>query len=143
MRTLRGDYDDALAQYQAALGYVRGRDSLWEARLLRKQADVCQLQHELDAALRLYDEAEAALDSNAAVSVEAEPWLTFTPADPAATGLIFYPGGRVPAEAYAPWLEIGHLFLPADAILEPPLSSPSSPRPSARGAQTSSSGLPR
>jgi pimeloyl-ACP methyl ester carboxylesterase len=47
-------------------------------------------------------EAEAALASDELVSVETEPWLTFTPAEPASTGLIFYPGGRVAVEAYAP-----------------------------------------
>ena len=47
-------------------------------------------------------EAETALESDAAVSVETEPWLTFTPAEPSTTGFIFYPGGRVSAESYAP-----------------------------------------
>jgi dienelactone hydrolase len=47
-------------------------------------------------------ETEAALISDEVVAVETEPWLTFIPSDPADTGLVFYPGGRVPAEAYAP-----------------------------------------
>ena len=47
-------------------------------------------------------EAEAALVSDDAVTVDTDPWLTFTPAEASSTGLIFYPGGRVPAEAYAP-----------------------------------------
>ncbi len=47
-------------------------------------------------------EAEAAMVTSPTVTVATEPWLTFTPADPASTGFIFYPGGRVPAEAYAP-----------------------------------------
>ena len=47
-------------------------------------------------------EAQVAMDSDERVSVETEPWLTFTPTQPATTGFIFYPGGRVPAEAYAP-----------------------------------------
>ena len=47
-------------------------------------------------------EAEAAMVSSQAVSVTTEPWLTFAPLDPATTGFIFYPGGRVSAEAYAP-----------------------------------------
>jgi len=48
-------------------------------------------------------EARAALQSDAAVQVTTEPWLSFTPttASPRA-GLIFYPGGRVDARAYAP-----------------------------------------
>ena len=48
-------------------------------------------------------EALAALESNAAVQVTTEPWLSFAPtAAPPQTGLIFYPGGRVDARAYAP-----------------------------------------
>lgn len=47
-------------------------------------------------------EAELALEPDAAVAVETDPWITFTPAEPASTGFIFYPGGRVEAEAYAP-----------------------------------------
>ena len=54
-------------------------------------------------------EAEAALVSDELVRVETSPWLTFTPAEPTGTGFILYPGGRVPAEAYAP---------PARAIAE-------------------------
>ena len=48
-------------------------------------------------------EAEAALMSDAAVSVSRGRWIVFGPSDEdAASGLIFYPGGRVPPEAYAP-----------------------------------------
>ena len=47
-------------------------------------------------------ETEPALASDAEVSVSTDPWLTFTPADASTTGFIFYPGGRVPAQAYAP-----------------------------------------
>ena len=47
-------------------------------------------------------ETETALASDEQVTVTTEPWLTFTPSEPASTGLIFYPGGRVPAQAYAP-----------------------------------------
>jgi hypothetical protein len=47
-------------------------------------------------------EAEAALISDERVSVDSEPWLTFTPSAASASGLIFYPGARVPPEAYAP-----------------------------------------
>ena len=46
-------------------------------------------------------ETDAALVSDGSVTVETDPWLTFTPTEPADTGFIFYPGGRVPAEAYA------------------------------------------
>ncbi len=48
-------------------------------------------------------EALAALESDAAVTVETQPWLTFTPAgETPTTGFIFYPGGRVDARSYAP-----------------------------------------
>ena len=47
-------------------------------------------------------ETEAAMVSGDSVTVETDPWLTFTPATPATTGFIFYPGGRVPPQAYAP-----------------------------------------
>lgn len=48
-------------------------------------------------------EALAALQSDAAVQVSTEPWLSFTPtAAPPQTGLIFYPGGRVDPRSYAP-----------------------------------------
>ncbi len=47
-------------------------------------------------------ETEAAMVSSPTVSVDADDWLTFTPAEPSDTGFIFYPGGRVPAQAYAP-----------------------------------------
>jgi hypothetical protein len=58
-------------------------------------------------------ESETAIVSDELVSVETEPWLTFTPAEAPSTGFIFYPGGRVPPQAYAPPLraiaEAGHL----------------------------------
>jgi len=48
-------------------------------------------------------EARAALQDDAAVTVQSTPWLSFTPtATSASSGFIFYPGGRVPPEAYAP-----------------------------------------
>ena len=49
------------------------------------------------------DEALAALESGTAVEVTTDDWLVFEPVagDPA-TGLIFYPGGRVDPRAYAP-----------------------------------------
>jgi pimeloyl-ACP methyl ester carboxylesterase len=48
-------------------------------------------------------EALAALQSDDAVRVETEPWLTFQPTgDEPATGLILYPGARVDPRAYAP-----------------------------------------
>lgn len=44
-----------------------------------------------------------ALKSDSAVKVEQAAWITFTPTTGTpTTGLIFYPGGRVQAEAYAP-----------------------------------------
>ena len=51
----------------------------------------------------LMPEAQAALESDALVTVVQDDWLVFTPADIEPTaGLIFYPGGRVQGEAYAP-----------------------------------------
>lgn len=48
-------------------------------------------------------EALAALQSDAQVTVETKPWLTFTLTDQSpATGLILYPGGRVDPRSYAP-----------------------------------------
>ncbi len=48
-------------------------------------------------------EALAALQSDSQVIVSSDPWITFQPADQAATtGLIIYPGGRVDPRAYAP-----------------------------------------
>lgn len=45
-------------------------------------------------------DAEAALTSDDAVTVEEQPFLTFDPGD-ATTGLVIYPGGRIEPEAYA------------------------------------------
>jgi Alpha/beta hydrolase family len=48
-------------------------------------------------------EALAALEADARLRVETEPWLTFRPAgEEPTTGLILYPGGRVDPRAYAP-----------------------------------------
>jgi dienelactone hydrolase len=48
-------------------------------------------------------EADRALESSASVLVEeTDGRLTFRPTDGAATGLIFYPGGKVVPRAYAP-----------------------------------------
>ena len=48
-------------------------------------------------------EAIAALQSDAAVQVTTEPWLTFAPTgQQPTTGFIIYPGGRVDARSYAP-----------------------------------------
>jgi hypothetical protein len=48
-------------------------------------------------------EALAALESDAAVTVSTEPWLTFTPTEAAeSVGFILYPGGRVDPRSYAP-----------------------------------------
>lgn len=47
--------------------------------------------------------ALAALQSNAVVNVTQDEWLVFEPVDTEPmTGYIFYPGGRVVADAYAP-----------------------------------------
>lgn len=48
-------------------------------------------------------EAEAALQSDATVQVQTEPWYTFMPTGEAKdTGFIIYPGGRVDPVSYAP-----------------------------------------
>jgi len=48
-------------------------------------------------------EAVAALESDALVRVETEPWLVFTPTGTLPdSGLILYPGGRVDPISYAP-----------------------------------------
>lgn len=47
-------------------------------------------------------EALAALEPDAAVSVDTSPWLAFAPASPPEAGLIVYPGGLVEPRAYAP-----------------------------------------
>lgn len=54
-------------------------------------------------------ETAAALASDDRVTVETDPWLTFVPVEASNTGLVLYPGARVPPEAYAP---------PARAIAE-------------------------
>ncbi len=45
-----------------------------------------------------------ALESTAAVTVTQDRWIVFEPATDAEIGLVFYPGGLVEAEAYAPVL---------------------------------------
>ena len=61
-------------------------------------------------------EALAALESDARVHVETDPWLVFGPVDQDPdVGLILYPGGRVDPRAYAPTAralaEEGHLVV--------------------------------
>jgi dienelactone hydrolase len=51
----------------------------------------------------LMPEAESALVSDTTVLVKREAWLSFEPAErDSVAGFIFYPGGRVAPEAYAP-----------------------------------------
>ena len=48
-------------------------------------------------------EAEAALKSDDRITVQTDPWLTFTPTGTQPdVGVILYPGGRVDARSYAP-----------------------------------------
>jgi dienelactone hydrolase len=50
--------------------------------------------------------AEAALRSSSDVQVESGDWLLFQPAgEQPTTGLVFYPGGLVDAQAYAPFAQ--------------------------------------
>ncbi len=49
------------------------------------------------------EEAESAIVADAAVRVTRERWLAFEPTNQSAEmGLVFYPGGRIPADGYAP-----------------------------------------
>jgi predicted esterase len=51
-------------------------------------------------------EAIEALTSDALVQVEREPWLTFAPTEHSPdTGFIFYPGGRIDPQGYAPLMK--------------------------------------
>jgi hypothetical protein len=63
----------------------------------------------------LLPEFADALESDSRVAVSSEPWLTFTPDEAASVGFIFYPGGRVLPEAYAPAMreiaEAGYLVV--------------------------------
>jgi len=61
-------------------------------------------------------EALASLETDEVVQVVLEPWMTFTPVgEQPITGFIFYPGGLVEAEAYAPparaIAEVGYLVV--------------------------------
>jgi dienelactone hydrolase len=56
-----------------------------------------------ETALGPMPEALVALETDAAVRVETEPWFTFEPQDQTPTsGFIIYPGGRVDPRSYAP-----------------------------------------
>jgi len=48
--------------------------------------------------------AAAALQSSDTVTVTRDRWIVFSPAEPTGQGLVFYPGGLVEPEAYAPVL---------------------------------------
>lgn len=48
------------------------------------------------------DIAISAMEGSDTITVTDRAWLAFLPHTPPTTGFIFYPGGRVPAEAYAP-----------------------------------------
>lgn len=73
--------------------------------------------------------ALAALESDAAVTVEAGEWLVFRPANAEpTTGFIFYPGGRVDYRSYAPQMralaEQGYLAVIAPMPLSLAVLSP-------------------
>ncbi len=51
---------------------------------------------------QLLPEYSDTLKSDAQVTVTQAPWLTFTPTEDHLTGFIFYPGGRIAPEGYAP-----------------------------------------
>lgn len=51
------------------------------------------------------DTAQLAMQSDGQVTVVTSPWYTFSPVSPVSqTGLIFYPGGLVKPESYAPMM---------------------------------------
>lgn len=56
----------------------------------------------LNPFVEIDDVAYSAMQSDDNVTVTDRAWLAFLPHTPPTTGFIFYPGGRVPAEAYAP-----------------------------------------
>ncbi|MGJ3240627.1 MAG: alpha/beta fold hydrolase [Anaerolineae bacterium] len=66
--------------------------------------------------------ALSATENGDNVTVTDRAWLAFIPHEPPSTGVIFYPGGRVPAEAFAPLArslaESGYLTV----IVYPPLN---------------------
>lgn len=63
-----------------------------------------------------------ALESSDTITVTDRAWFAFLPHEPPTTGFIFYPGARVPAEAYAPMArqlaEEGYLAV----IVYPPIN---------------------
>ena len=54
---------------------------------------------------QLLPEAVHALESDDLVTVTQQPWLTFTPTEGNFTGFIFYPGGRIAPQGYAPLMK--------------------------------------
>lgn len=56
----------------------------------------------LNPGVQIDEIALNALESSDTVTVTDTTWLAFIPHTPPTTGFIFYPGGRVPANAYAP-----------------------------------------
>ncbi len=76
----------------------------------------------LNPTVQIDEIALNALESGDDITVTDRAWLAFLPHEPPSTGFIFYPGGRVPAEAYAPVArqiaEQGYLVV----IVYPPLN---------------------
>ena len=76
----------------------------------------------LNPTVQIDEIALNALESSDNITVTDRAWLAFLPHEPPTTGFIFYPGGRVPAEAYAPIArqiaEQGYLVV----IVYPPLN---------------------
>lgn len=71
----------------------------------------------------------AALRSGPDVTVTTDPWLTFTPqSQTPTTGVILYPGGPVPPQAYAPLAralaQAGYLVVLPDVVLNLAVLSP-------------------
>lgn len=79
-------------------------------------------------------EALLALESDDRVTVSTRAWIAFVPNDaPPSTGLILYPGARVPAEAYAPLARMiatkGYLVVIAYPTLNLAILSPDAAEP--------------
>jgi pimeloyl-ACP methyl ester carboxylesterase len=77
---------------------------------------------------QLLPEVVHTLESDDLVTVTQQPWLTFTPTEGNLTGFIFYPGGRIAHQGYAPLMKAiaseGYLVVVPDmplniAVLRP------------------------
>ena len=94
--------------------FKRRRRSILVALLAIAAICAALLNSQLSPVGALMPEAMRALEPDASVQVNRERWIVFEPIEPTSeSGFIFYPGGRVLPEAYAPLAralaEEGHL----------------------------------